>query len=123
MPSDYVPSTDPDITYWVEALQNALEGVGKLDALTREEFDKAATELSAWRESYGMAFGHDCIPDPDGPSAVERALREQQQRHERELAAKDEEITAYRRSVALRRGVPIEDVYVDRSGSVIYGKV
>lgn len=108
--------------YYRETISTALDeappdGV----VLTGKQIDYVVEAVLGAIENQSTFSGEDRIPDPDGPSAVERALREQALRHERELAARDQEIHAYRSSVAARRNVPIEDVQVI-DGDVIYGR-
>lgn len=54
--------SDPYFEYWDECISVALEEAG-LDA-TREQIELIAGQVQGAHENYGMAFGHDCIPDP-----------------------------------------------------------
>jgi hypothetical protein len=88
--------------------------------LTPEQLDHLIGAVADAVENESMASGENCIPTP--PSPAEADLRKRVSQLEQDLAARDKEIHAYRSSVAARRRVRIEDVYVDRHGHVVYGK-
>lgn len=102
------------VDYWDDALGCALEAVGKFEALTRDERRQVAESLATSAENQSMAFGHDCIPNPKDSEIA--SLKTQ---HEREIAEWEAADLAYRTSVARRRGVEPNDVYI-RNGRVVY---
>ena len=112
-----IEDNDPDVTYWREALETALEGVDRFEALTSEQYTEAAKTLAGWSEDRAFAFGEDCIPDP-----MDRQHTDEIAALKREIADREREVDCYRQSVARRRHVDVSEVYLDRSGIVIYGK-
>ena len=55
---------DYKVRYWREALECALDEIGASDKLTKEEIAAVAASLEASAECQSMAFGYDCIPNP-----------------------------------------------------------
>jgi hypothetical protein len=51
------------MNYWEEAFCAALEDIG-LELPANELIVKAGKILEGAHESYGMAYGYDCIPNP-----------------------------------------------------------
>lgn len=49
--------------YWRDAVIAVLEEIGA-SIPDAEKLDAAAEVLESYRDNYGMAHGHDCIPDP-----------------------------------------------------------
>jgi len=48
--------------YWHEAVSIALEEAGV--SATAEQLETIAGDMEVCHENYGMAHGHDCIPNP-----------------------------------------------------------
>lgn len=55
-------TNDPYRNYWIEAVECALDDVGI--TATDEQIISIAASMETNHECYGMAFGHDCIPNP-----------------------------------------------------------
>lgn len=55
---------DYKVRYWREALECALDEIGAFDKLTKEEIAAVAASLEVSAECQSMAFGYDCIPNP-----------------------------------------------------------
>lgn len=100
--------------YWTETIKEAFEDAGI--SATKEQLETVAGWAEGAHENYGMAHGYDAIPNPAN-SEIDRIKKI----HEAEIAELQRQINCYRDSVAFRRGVKREDVYLDVSGSVIYG--
>lgn len=100
--------------YWTECISEAMEDAGI--AATKEQIDTVVTWVEGAHENYGMAFGHDCIPNP-----LESDLKELKASHAKEIQEHENVEFNYRKSVASRRGVPVSSVYMDRDGQVMYG--
>jgi len=92
--------------YWNECISEAFDEAG-IDA-TKEQIDGVAEFVEGAHENYGMAFGHDCIPNPM-KSEVE-TLNDQMQALKQEHR---NEVDKYRGSVARRHRVDINRVYLD----------
>lgn len=48
--------------YWKECIEIAFEDAGI--TATKEQIELVAGAVEGGHENYGMAFGHDCIPNP-----------------------------------------------------------
>jgi len=61
--------------YWEECIANALEETGL--SATSEQIKSIACDVRIGHENYGMAHGHDCIPNPlqEENSKLSRALK------------------------------------------------
>lgn len=106
--------SDYNFDYWHEALSASLEDKGLLIAVTSEQLKDMAKDLMNAYENIGMAFGHDCIPDPK--IAEIAGIKKNYEAKIKELEQREYN---YRKSVATRRNVNIEAVYMDRDGSVM----
>ena len=71
---------------------------------------------SGRHDNYGMATGRDAIPNP-----MEDEVRRLSRAHAEEVDDLKSQINKYRSSVARRRGVRVEDVYLD-GDTVVYGR-
>ncbi len=67
--------------YWNECISEALDDAGI--AATQKQIDAVVLWVEGAHENYGMAHGHDCIPNP---------LGEENKRLARELAKEREKI-------------------------------
>lgn len=103
------------LDYWKEAVSSSFEenGIQAIDAI----IEVVAKEMINAAECQSQAFGHDCIPNP---AKAEKSA--QVKNLEARIKELEQEIQCYRQSVATRRGVPIEQVHVDHTGTVIYGR-
>jgi hypothetical protein len=99
--------------YWEECITESFEEAGI--AATKEQIDTVISWVEGAHENYGMASGYDCIPNP----AIAESERTQRL-HDKEIELLRHDIDCYRRSVAKRRGVNINEVYLDH-GDVRYG--
>lgn len=97
---------------WKEFIANAAEESGEL--LKETTIDAIVDCVEGIIENMWMIDGP--APTPARPVRHENidALKD-------EIKRLEEQIFTYRRSVAIRRHVPIEDVYIE-DGTVIYGK-
>ena len=99
--------------YWTECIQEAFEDAGIV--ATREQVDIVAGVVEGGHENYGMAFGHDCIPNPliSEIESLKREMAKLQVKHEGQL-------NGIRKGVASRRNIDLNSVSIDDSGSVTY---
>ena len=67
--------------YWVECITEALDEVGIV--ATQEQIITVAGIVEGSHENYGMAFGHDCIPNP---------LRTENERLKKDLKDEQEKV-------------------------------
>lgn len=100
------------IDYWLECLNCALEEIGAYNILTEDQKKSIAADLNAGCENIGLAFGGDFRPSKAEKSKEVLRLEERI----KELEERD---FIFRRAVATRRRVPVEDVYIE-SGDVKY---
>jgi hypothetical protein len=70
------------VEYWKECISIAADECGL--ALAPEQLHFLAEAVESGHENYGMAFGHDCIPDPVESEAHRelQKLRAENERHE-----------------------------------------
>jgi len=68
--------------YWKECISTAADECGLV--LTEEQLECLSVYVEGSHENYGMAFGHDCIPNPVESRAQEelRQLKREKQKHE-----------------------------------------
>lgn len=99
--------------YWNECVAEAFEDAGI--KATKEQIDTVASWVEGARDNYGMAHGHDAIPNPmeSEINELNRRIRQLEDRHERQL-------NGIRKGVALRRKVNVNAVHIDDSGHVTY---
>jgi len=100
--------------YWLECIKEAFEDAGII--ATEEQIRNVTGWVEGAYENYGMASGHDCIPNP-----MISEIEKLKMKHKEEIKDFEKTIHTYRNSVSTRRNVPIEDVHID-NGDVIYGK-
>lgn len=106
--------SDYKLNYWIESVACSLEEQGV--SLPQETIKAIAKDMINSAECEGMAFGHDAIPDP--LNAEIEQLKKGYESRIKELEARD---LVFRESVAVRRGVKVENVYI-QNGSVMYDK-
>lgn len=109
--------SDYKLDYWEEAVSNSLEENGLLNLMPKEAINKIAKDMVNAAECQSMAFGWDAIPSPAKAEKSSEAKR-----YEARIKELENEILCYRKSVASRRGVPLEQVHVDQHGDVIYAR-
>ncbi len=107
-------STDYKLEYWLEALNSALDCEGYFEAIPDEAKIKIAKSLCISQEMQGMAFGYDAIP-----SRANSELDELKVKYEKQIKELEERELCYRKSVATRRRVELNRVYLHRDGSVM----
>lgn len=101
--------------YWAETIAEAFEDAGI--TATEDQIQTVAGWAEGAHENYGMAHGYDAIPNHESTE-----IARLKKAHENELEEMRQQVDCYRKSVAVRRGVKMEDVYLDNQGHVMYGK-
>ena len=99
--------------YWKECIAEAFDDVG-IEA-SKEQIDTVAEWIAGAHENYGMAFGHDCIPNPM-ESEVEKLKTHIKKIEE----AHENRIIGIKKGVAQRRKVSPYNVHIDDDGNVTY---
>ena len=68
----------PYTEYWKECISEALDEAGVI--ATTEQITTIASIVEGSHENYGMAFGHDCIPNPlrSENEKLKKKLRDEQ---------------------------------------------
>src|SRR5687768_12485841 len=106
---------DYKLDYWKEAVSSSFDEHSL--KYPDDIIESIAEDMINASECQSQAFGHDCIPNP---AKAEKSSKEKIL--EAKIAELEKEILCYRQSVATRRGVPLEQVHVDHTGTVIYGR-
>lgn len=103
------------MNYWQECISEALDEAG-IEA-SQEQIQTIAKIVSGAHENYGMAFGHDCIPNPvlAEVETLKKKIKKIEEGHEKQ-------IFGIRKGVAERRGIDVSNVYVDDNGNVTYDR-
>lgn len=102
--------------YWEECITEAFEDAG-IEA-TKEQIDTVVAWVDGAHENYGMAFGHDAIPNPM-QTEVEKLkahIKKLEESHERC-------IFGIKKGVAQRRNVAPQDVHIADDGHVTYDRM
>lgn len=101
--------------YWEECISIAADECGL--TLTKDQLECLASYVVGGHENYGMAFGHDCIPNPLNTEveSLKRRIKELEEEHERCLHG-------IKNGVAKRRNVSASYVHIDRDGHVTYDR-
>lgn len=97
---------------WEITIKEAFEDAGII--ATPEQIDTVISWVEGTHENYGLATGNDFIPDPR-----ESEIKQLKLAHKKEIESLESQIFNYRKSVATRRGVDINQVYMDDDGSVM----
>ena len=99
--------------YWEECVAEAFEDAG-IEA-TKEQMATVAEWIAGAHENYGMAFGHDCIPNPmeSEVETLKARIKKIEENHENR-------IIGIKKGVAQRRKVSPYDVHIDGNGNVTY---
>ena len=103
--------------YWEECVEAMLEDVGM--TATPEQVKQMASVVEGAHENYGMAFGHDCIPNPT-ETEKDRQIKLLKDEIKRLGVVED----MFRKNVATRRGVDESDVEINtRDKTVNYRRM
>jgi len=102
------------MNYWRECVEEALSEAG-LQAST-EQVNIITDIVEGAHDNYSQATGQDCIPNP-----MIRDIEQLKEKHKREIYDLETQIVCYRRSVAERRQVDLDEVRLE-DGKVMYGK-
>jgi len=106
--------SDPYHEYWREAAQCAIDEAGVNVMLLPEQWDAIAKSLQGSHECYGMAFGHECIPNP-----LQAEVRARDDKLKRQEASSDAHVAALEEALCRRMGVRRDAVWVEyRDGQV-----
>ena len=98
--------------YWEECIRESFDEAG-IEA-TKEQIDTVVSWVDGAHENYGMAFGHDAIPNPmeSEVDKLKKRLAKQQEEYEaREFIFKN--------SVARRRNIDVSRVYLEGDSVMI----
>ena len=101
------------MNYWEECITEALEEAGV--TATKKQIDFIVGWVEGAHENYGMAYGHECIPNPLAADIdkLKSQLRKTEDAHEKQ-------IHGIRKGVALRRRVDVTQVHIEDDGHVTY---
>lgn len=91
---------DSTLSYWIEALECALDECGAWGVLNSEQMQQVARSLVMSAEMQGQAFGHECIPNP-----LQAEIDSLKKRHASELALSESREERFRGELARRIGV------------------
>lgn len=97
------------VDYWKEAISEAFDDA-KISA-TDEQVGIVAGWAEGAHENYGQAHGYDVIGSP-----IETDKDREIERLKKQVQELEGDIEIFRQSVARRRGVPAQNVYVERYG-------
>lgn len=107
---------DIRLEYWVEAIECALEDIGKEGILSKTEIKSMAQNLQNSAEQEDMAYGIEHIPNPL-LSEIEKLKSE----YNNKIIKLEETNLIFRKNVAKRLNVRHEDVYLDGE-NVVYDR-
>lgn len=100
------------MNYWEECIFEALNEEGI--TATEEQIKNIAGCVEVAHENYGMAFGYDRIDNP-----MEDEIAKLKKEHQKEIERLEQRELCYRKSVAARHRVSVEDVHLE-DGRVVY---
>lgn len=102
--------------YWEECIREAFDDAG-IEA-TKEQIDTVVSWVDGAHENYGMAFGHDAIPNPmeSEVDSLKKQLKKLEENHEIQLFG-------IRKGVERRRNVDPHDVHIEDDGHVTYDRM
>ena len=100
--------------YYAEAVEIALNDIGKPNLLNRDEMLEIAWSVLGNAENESTAF-----PSPSSSDIEHSALAKQKLGYEARIQELEAEIAAYQGSVARRRNVSPSDVYLDGNSVMI----
>ena len=97
------------MNYWKTCIEEAVSELGI--AATEQQIKDLTEWVEGAHDNYGMAHGHDCIPNP-----AETARKEDARRHENEMKQANERERLLKNNIASRYNT---DVWVSvRDGGV-----
>ncbi len=100
--------------YWAECISTSFDEAGI--KATDEQIELVAGDVEVAAENYGMAHGHDAIPNPRDAD-VDRITKQLKQMEEE----RDQMELNFKKNVAMRRGCKAQDVSIEEDGrAVIY---
>lgn len=104
------------MNYWKECISIAADDIGLV--LTDEQLDYLADSVEGGYENYGMALGHDAIPNTREAEVekLKAEIRKLEENHDRQL-------WGIKKEVAQRRNVTPHDVHVEDDGHVTYDRM
>ena len=100
--------------YWTETISLAFKDSGI--TATDEQIKAVAECAEVAHDNYGIGHGYYAIQNPEN-----KEIEILKKAHKEAIKEMQRQIDCYRKSVAIRRGVKKEDVYLDEQGNVIYG--
>lgn len=106
---------DYKLDYWLESVSSAFDEYN-IPHLSTEAMKRFAEDMQNASEMQGQAFGYDAIPNP-AKAEKDAEIK----RYESRIKELENEIQVYKQSVANRRGVRVENVYI-QGNSVMYDK-
>lgn len=106
---------DYKLNYWIEAVSCAFDEYN-IPHLPTEAMKRFAEDMQNASEMQGQAFGLDAIPNPKNSE-----IEELKKKHEKEKKEWEQREMIYKQSVANRRGVNVQNVYIEGE-SVMYDR-
>ncbi len=101
------------MSYWKDCISEALGDAGV--AATNEQIEIITDWVEGAHDNYGMANGHDCIPNP-----MESEVDKLKGEIKRIKASHDKQLDGISRGVAKRRNIDANQVCIDADGLVTY---
>ncbi len=95
--------------YWKECIESAFDDAGII--ATDEQIEDVAGSVEGGHDNYGMAHGHDAIPNPRDADIDKLKVRIKEVESERDEVALD-----FRKNVAMRRNCDVTDVTLEGDG-------
>ena len=96
------------LNYWIEAVESALDDVGKIALFSKEDIKTLAETLQISSEQKSMAFGYEHIPNP-----LESEIQKIKSQYENKIAKLEQNEWVYRKNIANRHRINPENVYLD----------
>jgi len=91
---------NPQRNYWLESIQSSADEHGV--AMTQEQAEAMAADMETSHECYGMAFGHECIPNP-----LAAEVTAERRRREKDVAELERREQALKDNIAKRYNIPV----------------
>lgn len=93
---------DPYLSYWRECVGEMLCEIGLYEKVTPEQLETAAEFVQESHDQYGMAFGHECIPNP-----LKADVEELQRKRKDDERKSSEREDALKSHIASKYNVPV----------------